>query len=60
MRNLRQCEIQLFNNDTLLNHIRDNIETVVRTINKDLIGIQTLLMKNGLSLNFEKTKLMLI
>ena len=60
VRNLKECKIQLFADDTLLYVEGQNVQEVVNTINKELETLYEWLVQNGLSLNTEKTKFMII
>lgn len=56
----KQCNIQLFADDTLLYYIGDNITDIVNIINLELCQITNWLTKNSLKVNIEKTKFMIL
>lgn len=60
VKNLKNCKIQLFADDTLLYCVGEDAEAVVKIINEELIVLYRWLKQNGLSLNTKKTKFMII
>lgn len=57
---LNKCSIQLFADDTLLYIEGDDVETMVRTINSELTLVYEWLLMNGLVVNIQKTKFMVV
>lgn len=57
---LSRCRVQLFADDTLLYLVGDNIDKMAKIINEELAVLYGWLTKNGLSLNIEKTKFMIV
>ena len=60
VRSLEKCKIQLFADDTLVYLIGQDVAEVINTINQELETLYKWLTQNGLSLNTEKTKFMII
>lgn len=57
---IKNCNIQLFADDTLIYFVGNNIQEIVQKINEDMKNLASWLSKNNLCLNVGKTKFMVI
>lgn len=57
---INNCELQLFADDTILFIESEDVESVVQKINGDLVRLYKWLCSNSLSVNVNKTKVMIL